>query len=436
MSPGAEKTRVRQTGDMDTLHTEDGAIVQPERRALQYRTWVISVAACAAVLVGILGSTLYSKSRTPRAVPRARVSLAQVIRGPFTHDTTAAGRIVAAVSPTLFSPALGVVTFNVAPGSSVSKDQVLAMVDSPSLRNQYDQERATLEKLTQELGLAHVEMHRQSLQSEEDSGLAATRLHAAERELKRAEAAWELRVIPEQDLERARDDRASAEFIFKHAQANAKVQASILDYEIKAKQSDLARQKLLVSDLLRRVNALTIRSPATGFIAGLAVAQKATVAENAPLITVVDLSALQVEFNVPETFASVEVNAPAMITYGGRDYRGTVTSTSPQVVHRTIEGHIRFVDPPPAGLRQGQHVVARIALESLENVVKVERGALRDSDAAAYRVEGDTARRSRVEFGATHGNEIEVLSGLKPGDWVVVSNTTGFNNAPMVRLSD
>jgi HlyD family secretion protein len=69
-------------------------------------------------------------------------------------------------------------------------------------------------------------------------------------------------------------------------------------------------------------------------------------------------------------------------------------------------------------------------------VVKVERGALRDSDTAAYLVEGDTARRSRVEFGATNGNEIEVLSGLKPGDWVVVSNTTGFNNAPLVRLSD
>jgi HlyD family secretion protein len=125
-----------------------------------------------------------------------------------------------------------------------------------------------------------------------------------------------------------------------------------------------------------------------------------------------------------------------VITYGEKDFRGAVTSISPQVVHRTIEGRIRFIDPPPAGLRQGQHVVVSLALEPLENVVKVERGALRDSDTAAYLVEGDTARRSRVEFGATNGNEIEVLSGLKPGDWVVVSNTTGFNNAPLVRLSD
>jgi HlyD family secretion protein len=53
----------------------------------------------------------------------------------------------------------------------------------------------------------------------------------------------------------------------------------------------------------------------------------------------------------------------------------------------------------------------------------------------AYLVEGDTARHSRVEFGAVDGNEIEVLSGLKPGDWVVVSNTAGFNDAPAVRLS-
>jgi HlyD family secretion protein len=421
---------------MDTLHTGE-VVVRAQRRPFQYRTWLISAAASAAVLAGVLGSTLYSKARAPRVIPRDRVSLAQVVRGPFARDTTAPGRIVAAVSPTLFSPALGVVTFNVASGSSVSKDQVLAVVDSPMLRSQYDQERATLERLTEELGLAHVEMHRQSLQSEEDSGLAATRLHAAERELKRAEAAWALRVIPEQDLERARDDRASAEFIFKHAQANAKAQASILNYEIKEKESDLARQKLLVSELLRRVNSLTLRSPATGFVASLAVAQRSTVAENAPLLTVVDLSALQVEFNVPETSAAgLEVDSPAVIAYGEKDFRGVVTSLSPQVVHRTIEGRIRFIDSPPAGLRQGQHVVARIVLESRDNVIKIERGAFMDSDTAAYLVEGHTARRSQVEFGAAGGNEIEVLAGLKPGDWVIVSNTTGFNNAPLVSLSD
>ena len=335
------------------------------RSVPRYRTWFISAAAAAAALLAILGSTLYSQSRGPRVVARERVSLAQVVPEPLIRETTAAGRIVAAVSPTLFSPALGVVTFNVTAGSSVGKEQVLGMVDSPSLRNQYDQERATLARLTEELGLAYVEMHRQSLQSEEDSGLAATRLHATERELKRAEAAWELRVIPERDLERARDDRDSAEFIFKHAQANAKAQASILGYVIKGKQSDLARQKLLVSDLLRRVNALTLRSPATGFVAGLAVPQKATVAENAPLMTVVDLSALQVEFNVPEGSAGgLVVDSPAVIGYGEQEFRGVVISISPQVVHRTIEGRIRFVDAAPGGLRQGQHVGVRIVLES------------------------------------------------------------------------
>jgi HlyD family secretion protein len=421
---------------MVTLRTEEVVAQSVSVRSVpRYRTWFISAAAAAA-LATILGSALYSKSQSPRVVPRERVSLAQVVRGPFIRETTAAGRIVAAVSPTLFSPALGVVTFNVTAGSSVSKDQVLGMVDSPSLRNQYDQERATLERLTEELGLAYVEMYRQSLQSEEESGLAATRLHATERELKRAEAAWELRVIPERDLERARDDRDSAEFIFKHAQANAKAQASILGYVIKGKQSDLARQKLLVSDLLRRVNALTLRSPATGFVAGLAVPQKATVAENAPLMTVVDLSALQVEFNVPEGYAGgLVVDSPAVIGYGEKEFRGVVSSLSPQVVHRMIEGRIRFVDAPPPGLRQAQHVVARIVLESRESVLKVERGALLDSDTAAYVVEGDTAaRRGRIEFGAVNAREIEVLSGLKPGDWVVVSNTAGFDNAPVVRL--
>ena len=70
------------------------------------------------------------------SVPRERVRIATVTRGPFVRDTSAQGVVVAAVSPTLFSPAGGYVTYNVQAGDTVQKGQVLGTVSSPQLENE------------------------------------------------------------------------------------------------------------------------------------------------------------------------------------------------------------------------------------------------------------------------------------------------------------
>ena len=67
------------------------------------------------------------------SVDRSRVSIATVERGNFIRDISADGQVVAAVSPTLYANALGTVTLKVHAGDTVSKGQVLAVVDSPDL---------------------------------------------------------------------------------------------------------------------------------------------------------------------------------------------------------------------------------------------------------------------------------------------------------------
>ncbi len=53
----------------------------------------------------------------------------------------------------------------------------------------------------------------------------------------------------------------------------------------------------------QRVDELTVRSPVAGTVANLAVTEKTRVAADAALITVVDLSAFEIEFQVAESYA-------------------------------------------------------------------------------------------------------------------------------------
>ena len=189
------------------------------------------------------------------------------------------GTISLPESSILFAPAGGSVTFHVSRGDAVFKNDILATVDSPSLHTQFEREQATLEKLTEELGKGRLEMRQQILQNQVNTEIAASRFHAAERELKRLQDAWDLRAIPQRDLERGKDDCESAGLIYKDALASARAQQDILTYELKGKQLDIDRQRLLVSEIARRTESLTLRSPVTGVVRNVAVRQRATILE-------------------------------------------------------------------------------------------------------------------------------------------------------------
>src|SRR4029078_11175356 len=81
-------------------------------------------------------------SRAERSIDGARLRTGVVASGDLERDVSAEGRIVAALHPTLFSPAQGIVTVAVKAGSEVKKGQVLARIESPELRSRLAQARS------------------------------------------------------------------------------------------------------------------------------------------------------------------------------------------------------------------------------------------------------------------------------------------------------
>jgi HlyD family secretion protein len=210
-------------------------------------------------------------------------------------------------------------------------------------------------------------------------------------------------------------------------------------FELQTRRLQRERQQLLVADLERRVAELEIRSPVNGMVGSVAVNQKAAVQQDAPLLTVVDLSAFEIEFRVAETYAdSISIGMPAEITYAGKTYAGEVTALSPEVTQSEVRGRVRFSKTVPEGLRQNQRVAVRIVMDRRDGVLKVERGAFYEADAgqSAYVVRDDVAERRPIKTGATSVREVEILSGLEEGDQIIASDTDSFEDASRVHLSD
>jgi HlyD family secretion protein len=309
------------------------------------------------------------------------------------------------------------------------------MLVSPALENEYQRERATLESLDTALERQRIEIRRQQLRSQEQMDLANVQIRAAERELQRAQSAWDKGAIPERDLRRAQDERESARLAFEHARETTGLERESLDLDLRSRRLERDRQALTVANLKRRVDELTVRSPVDGIVANLANAERANVAENAPLLTVVDLTAFEVEFQVADVYArDIRPGMAAEITLDGGEHAGIVTAISPEVRSGQVTGRVKFESQPP-GLRQSQRGSVRIVIEQRAMARKFERSPdITSATRAVHVVDGDRAVLTPVELGAASVGEIEVLKGLEPGDQVVVSGAADFRDVPEILI--
>jgi HlyD family secretion protein len=417
---------------------QDIAVAPPRHAWLKHRRgWLVAGVGVMVFAAGFLW-LVHAWSRSSQVVSADRIRVSTVSRGHFVRDVAAEGTVIAAVNPTLFAIAPGTVSYAVRAGDSVSKGQVLATLDSPDLNNQYQRERATLDSLNAALARQEIEIRRQLLASQQQADLAQVAIQAAQRELKRAQWAWDLRVMNERDYQRSIDDVSTAKLNFEHARDTAALERDSVALDLRTRRLERDRQALVVEELKQRVEQLKVRSPVTGMVANLAQQEKAHVADSAPLITVVDLTALEIEFQVAETYAGeIKPGMAAQITLGGRVQPGTVTAISPEVRQNQVTGRVKFAGEQPPGLRQNERASVRIVLDERDGVLKLDRGSsIDEATRAVYVVRGDRAVRTAVELGAASVTEIEVRRGLAPGDRVITSDMRDFNDAPEVTLSN
>jgi HlyD family secretion protein len=394
-----------------------------------------AIGAGAAIGVVLLLANFLSSERS---VDAGRLRIATVERGTLVRDAAVNGRVVAAVSPTLYAPAASTVTLKIHAGDAVKVGDVLAVLESPELANTLQREQATLEQLEAEVARQRILAEKQKLIAQRDADEAEVARLGAERILQRTEKGHAAGAIAEVELLRAKDALQSAQIRSAQAAKASGLERADVGLETRTRLSQLQRQKFTVADVQRRVDELTVRAPVAGIVGTVNVADRSVVTANAPLMTVVDLSQLEIEIEVPETYADdLGLGMTAEVTIGTAKVPGKLSALSPEVVNNRVLARVRL-DQQPAGLRQNQRVSARILIEERPDVLLVARGPFVEDQGGryAYVMDGDIAVRRPVRLGATSVSAVEILEGLQPGERVVVAGTDSFEEAGRVQVND
>lgn len=401
------------------------------------RRWWIA-AALAIVLGAAIASTLSAWSGGSRSVDGERVRIAVVTRGDLVRDLSADGRVISANSPTLYAIAAGTVNLEVVAGDAVKRGQALAEIDSPELRSRLAQEEAALAGLEAEAARAGLDGELTLADARRALDQALVDETAARRDLERNRRAFEGGAVAQVDVARAQDQLRKAELAVAAARQAMGLQGRSAGLDARNKRLLADRQRAVVVELQRQVDALTLRAPFDGQVGQLMAAQRANVAINAPILSVVDLSVFEVEIKVPESFArDLGIGVPAEVSSSGATYAAAISAVSPEVVSGEVAARLRFKDRQPPGLRQNQRLSARIVLDTRRDVLMIERGPFLEQGGGntAYVMDGDIAVRRTVRTGASSLGAVEIVDGARAGDRIVVSGADRFGDAERVRVA-
>lgn len=207
-----------------------------------------------------------------------------------------------------------------------------------------------------------------------------------------------------------------------------------------AVQQALVNQRRAEARLRRtQYRAMAIRSGVAGMLQQLPVEVGQAVTPGTILAKVAEPSRLKAVIRIPETqVKDVTIGQPVAVDTRNGIVSGKVSRVDPASANGTVGVDVKFDGPLPQGARPDLTVDGTVELERLDDVIYVGRPAQAQPQGQVtlfkLDAEGSGANRVKVTLGRASVSTIEVVDGLKPGDQVILSDTSAWDAYDRIRL--
>jgi HlyD family secretion protein len=210
--------------------------------------------------------------------------------------------------------------------------------------------------------------------------------------------------------------------------------------QLTVKAAEVDRTRALTKLKGDELVALQVRAGMSGVLQVVPVEIGAQVAAGANLARVADPSRLKAEVHIAESQAKdVQLGQLASIDTHNGVVAGLVARIDPAVHEGTVRVDVTLTGALPAGARPDLSVEGTIQLERLANVVYVARPAMGQDNRTVgiFKLDqnGQYATRTPVRLGRSSVNTIEIVAGLAPGDRVILSDTSQWDDHDCIRLN-
>lgn len=188
-----------------------------------------------------------------------------------------------------------------------------------------------------------------------------------------------------------------------------------------------------------QLEALKVRAGTNGVLQVVAVQEGQQVTPGVNIARVADPASLKAELKIAETqIKDVRIGQPVAVDTRNGIIQGQVSRIDPAAREGTFVIDVELTGPLPGSARPDLSVDGTIELERLNNVLYVGRPAFGQGQQTVgmFRLtpDGQEAVRTQVALGRSSVSTIEILSGLKEGDQVILSDTSSLDSYTRIRV--
>jgi len=209
--------------------------------------------------------------------------------------------------------------------------------------------------------------------------------------------------------------------------------------QINATDARLLQLRALARLKRDQVEGLKVRAGTNGVLQQVSVQVGQQVSTGFNIARVADPASLKAELKIAETqIKDVRLGQPVTVDTRNGIIQAKVARIDPAAREGTFVVDAELIGPLPSSARPDLSVDGTIELELLKNVLHVSRPAFGQGQQTVglfkLSADGQEAQRTQVTLGRNSVAEIEVVSGLKEGDQVILSDTTQFDSFPAIRV--
>ena len=404
-----------------------------------WRTLIVLV-----LLGGIAGVTVYLsrlKPADPSVDPRTIV-IGKVQRGEMLREVRGVGTLVPEDIYWVTSEVAGQVRrMLVEPGAEVKADTALLELSNPDLE---------LEVLNAESQLKSSESQLTVMKGDSENAILSL-----EATIKDLEADYEL---AQQETEttlnlfiremKTKKELRNALYYQKTKERKLEFERSRLEkrresekLKVESQESLHGKTKALYDFKKGQLLSLTVRAGVDGvleeFSESVGIGKK--IGSGGVLAKVSDPTRLEASLKIPESQArDVLVGMPTLLEVLNQEIPGRVNRIDPAVREGSVEVDIALEGDLPQGARPDLSVTGVIEIERLEDVIYVDRPVSISADSAGnlFKIvdEGTAAIRIPISFGRLSAFTVELVEGLSPGDEVIISDMSQWDEVDRLRL--
>jgi HlyD family secretion protein len=414
-------------------------ILRPEQKRRK-RIRRIAFALAGTLVAGAVTAGLARLQPAAPRVQRSSLWIEPVQRGEMLRQVSGTGTLEPRQIRWVPAQTAGrVEQIDVQPGAVVKPDTVLVEMSNPDLMQKTEAARFALKAEQAKLAALKPKLQSQRLDQRAALASADADYESAKLEAEADKPLVKDGIVSAIDYKRAELSAQQLKTRLQIEKERVGQFAAAMKAQIAAQQAQVEQARNTYERRQAQVASLHVRAGLAGVLQQVQVEVGQRVELGANIARVARPDDLKAQLHVAETQArDVQIGQPVSVDTHNGTVAGVVSRIDPAVQGGTVEVDVRLTGKLPEGARPDLSVDGTIQIERLEHVLYTGRPAYGqpDSTISLFKVVdgGRYAVKVPVKLGRTSVNTVEILQGLKPGDKVVLSDTSAWDDDDRIRL--